>query len=81
MKSLFQTSMVLFHLFAQIMQYLEHSSDVIATSALAFLSMLLHFGNKNAQKAFASICQLKPDLFIHAHKVFTTVSSILLTER
>ena len=63
------------------MQYWSLSSDAITTSILAFFSMLLSCGNKNAQKEVTDILYEKPDLVFEMYKVLSDVSSALLNER
>ena len=64
------------------MLHLDHRRDDITVHVLAMLSVLLHFGNKEAQKQISIMTrQDHTQIFGRMHKILTTASTILLEER
>ena len=64
------------------MLHLDHLRDDIVIHVMAFLSMLLHFGNKQAQKEIGTLTrQHHTEIFSRMHRTLITASSALLGER
>ena len=66
----------------QVILHLDHARDEVTVHALAVLSMLLHFGNQQAQQEIGTLSrQHHTQMFSRMHKLLTTASSALLGER
>ena len=66
----------------QVLLHLSHSRDDIVLYVLAFLSLMLHFGNENVQKGLGEfISQHDTLLFNRIHAILDNASTILLGGR
>lgn len=68
--------------YPQAMLHLDHSREDISIHVLALLSMLLHFGNKDAQREIGALTkQQHVIMFSKIHNFLVSASSTLLGER